>query len=373
MKESFFDECKEQSRIKAEIVSKYFLAWARVIKSSAKLKGNRIGYIDFFAGPGEYEDGTWSTPLLVIEKVLGDRDLPDMFVSIFNDENRDHAKQLEETLNKIPGVDRLKYRPVVHCSAIEESTAELFNQMKTIPCLFFIDPFGYKGLSRSLIRAVIKDWACEAIFFFNYNCINRWIMNEKVRQHLDALFGCERLKKLREKLPSLSSGEREAEVLEQLCEAMLEIKHAKYVLPFRFLDDRGTRTSHHLIFLTKHFRGYSIMKDVMGLASSEHAQGIPNFSYVPASPQQDFLFGFNRPLDDLKEDLLKKFAGRTIKASVLYEAHSVGTPYLQKNYKAVLRELLDNGVISAVKVDGKKLSKRGFSVDAIVTFPEGEA
>jgi len=55
---NFFDESREQSQIKARIVTKYFWAWAKVISPSTRARGNRIAYIDLFAGPGRYEDGT---------------------------------------------------------------------------------------------------------------------------------------------------------------------------------------------------------------------------------------------------------------------------------------------------------------------------
>ena len=67
----FFDETSEQSSIKAKIVSDYFWAWAQVIISTQqKTGGDRIAYIDLFAGPGRYNDGTKSTPLLVLERAI---------------------------------------------------------------------------------------------------------------------------------------------------------------------------------------------------------------------------------------------------------------------------------------------------------------
>ena len=84
-KESFFEETREQSRAKAEIVSKYFWAWAKVIIPTARNHDNKIAYIDLFAGPGRYKDGTDSTPLLVLGKALQDKDMRNMLVTIFND------------------------------------------------------------------------------------------------------------------------------------------------------------------------------------------------------------------------------------------------------------------------------------------------
>lgn len=69
---SFFDEPKEQSLIKARIVEKYFWAWAKVITPTAKKAANKIAYIDLFAGPGRYKDGSKSTPIKVLETAISE-------------------------------------------------------------------------------------------------------------------------------------------------------------------------------------------------------------------------------------------------------------------------------------------------------------
>jgi three-Cys-motif partner protein len=51
----------------------------------------------------------------------------------------------------------------------------LFASRPIIPTFAFIDPYGYKGLSLGLVHAVLKDWACECLFFLNYNRINAGI------------------------------------------------------------------------------------------------------------------------------------------------------------------------------------------------------
>jgi three-Cys-motif partner protein len=64
----------------------------------------------------------------------------------------------------------------------------LFSQMRLIPTLFFVDPWGYKGLTLQLINSVLKNWGCDAIIFFNYNRINRGLSNPAVQAHMNALF-----------------------------------------------------------------------------------------------------------------------------------------------------------------------------------------
>jgi len=88
-----------------------------------------------------------------------------------------------------------------------------------------------------------------------------------VQEHMAALFGEKREQVLREKLAGLSPEDRENSIVEELCAALgakpAGARQERYVLPFRFKNDAGTRTSHHLIFVSKHPLGYSIMKEIM--------------------------------------------------------------------------------------------------------------
>src|SRR5262245_30365084 len=68
--QKFFDELTDQSEAKARIIEKYFSTWANVVIPSAKMRDNTIAYMDLYAGPGRYKDGSASTPLLVLEKAL---------------------------------------------------------------------------------------------------------------------------------------------------------------------------------------------------------------------------------------------------------------------------------------------------------------
>lgn len=80
---SFFDESREQSRIKTRIVSKYFFAWTRVIVPEVQRKGgSRLAFIDLFAGPGRYKDEMPSTPLRVLGSAVKDPALRNMLVGI---------------------------------------------------------------------------------------------------------------------------------------------------------------------------------------------------------------------------------------------------------------------------------------------------
>lgn len=369
----FFDESHEQSQIKARIVAKYFWAWAKVVIPSTKRRGNRIAYIDLFAGPGRYEDGTLSTPLLVLERAIEDPDMREMLVTLFNDRDAENVGKLKAAIDALPGIETLKHKPQVSNDVVGEEIAKMFAKINLVPTFFFVDPWGYKGLSLRLIDSVLQNWGCDCVFFFNYNRVNMGLNNEAVREHMDALFGKERADLLRTRLSGLNPDEREMLIVEELSQALKQMG-AGFVLPFTFKGERSDRTKHHLVFATKHFKGYEIMKGVMAKESSEHIQGVPSFEYSPATEKYPMQFELFQPLDDLATMLLNDFAGQRLRMRDIYLQHSVGKPYIDSNYKRVLASLEAEGEIMADPPAEKRRKIKGevtFADDVWVSFLKG--
>jgi len=334
----FFEERSDQSEIKARIVQKYFYAWAKIIIPTAKLHDNKIAYIDLYAGPGRYKDGAASTPLMVLEAAIADADLSQMLVTMFNDMDGNNSQTLRDEIDKLAGIRKLKYKPTVYNNAVGEDAERFFRETRLIPSFTFFDPFGYKGLSLGIIRAVIKDWGCDCVFFFNYNRINAGINNPVVDDHMVSLFGQDRIQELRKKLQGRSPVQREATILEEIAQAIKGMG-GRYVLPFRFKNAKGTRTSHCLIFVSKHPLGYTVMKGIMASESSITDQGVPSFTYSPADASTPLLFSLARPLDKLGGLLLKDFTGQRLTMEQIFTRHHVDTSYIAKNYKDALRKL----------------------------------
>ena len=365
----FFEERSDQSEVKARIVTKYFIAWAQVIMPTAAKHDGKIAYIDLYAGPGRYKDGAASTPLLVLRTAIANPTMARMLVSYFNDARNENTATLQEEINKLSGVEKLTYKPITTCGEVDDEAARYFKETQLIPSFSFIDPFGYKGLSLNIIKGVIKDWGCDCVFFFNYNRINAGIGNHFVAQHMDALFGEERADTLRTKLPGLTPELREAAILEELAN---EIKRlgGTYILPFTFKNASGTRTSHKLIFVSKHFRGYSIMKSIMAGESSTQDEGVPSFIYSPADASTPLLFSLAQPLSKLKQSLLDTFVGQEIKFTQIYQSHSIDTPYVEKNYREILKQLENEGSISVRSAKGKRRAGT-FAAHVLISFPGG--
>ena len=370
----FFDEQSEQSKVKASLVQKYFWAWANVILGALArnkyVTDKKIVYIDLFSGPGRYKDGAMSTPLLVLQQAINDPRISPYLVTLFNDIDQNNTSTLKNEIAKLQNISSLKHPPQVYNEVVSDDIVKWFNSTSLAPTLFFVDPWGYKGLSLQLINSVLKNWGCDCIFFFNYNRISMGIKNPCVRPHMEALFES-RYEQVVARVENTTPEQREAVIIDELCEALNEMGGCQhYILPFRFRNELGNRTSHHLIFVSKDFKGYEIMKEIMAKESSTENQGVASFEYNQVDECCPFLFQFNRPLDDLKNDLLVHFAGKTLTAIDIYKEHCIGTPFIKKNYKDVLAQLDDDGIIQIQTSNGKKRRAGTFPDNIMVTFPE---
>lgn len=369
---SFFEESTESSFVKRQIVTKYFDAWSKIIKKNPRVK--KMGYIDLYSGPGRYkQSGELSTPLLILKKAIDDKDLSQKLITVFNDKDPSHARSLEKEIRQLPDIGKLKYQPVIINREVDEVLAKEFGEITMIPSFAFIDPWGYKGLSSELIQALIKDWGSDCIFFFNYNRINMGLNNDAVKQHIDALFGSERAELLRVRCKHLSPPEKEALILNELGESLSDNRQ-RYVLPFRFRDHKRNRTSHHLIFISKHPLGYGIMKEIMYNLSSEHFDGVASFEFIPTENRQlDLLFAYSmESIDNLCDALLIDFKGKTLTAEEIYLKHHIGKRFIWKNYQEALRRLeSQNKIITFPKAEDRKMYKgvRTFPKHVTVTFP----
>lgn len=250
--DNFFEKQTLQSRIKTEIVTKYFFAWSRVMAGylSSVGRDKRIAYYDFFSGPGIYKNGTKSTPIIILEEAVKNDYLKNNLITRFVDDNPEHCRLLEKAKSLIPNITELHFVPEIYEISVSDRLVEELESFNRVPTLVFIDPWGYKGLSTRLINTVIKDWGCDCIFFFNYDSINRWLNNPNVNQHIGAIFGSNRLKILQALVENMEPHKREEKIMHELKQALYE-NDCKYVLQFCFKKDRGDRTSHYIVFVTK--------------------------------------------------------------------------------------------------------------------------
>lgn len=371
----FFEKQTEQSKFKTEIVRKYFWVWAKIISNVVKRhQGNKIGYVDLFAGKGRYEDGSKSTPLLILERVVETPELSQMLVTLFNDEDKDCCLKLQKEIDNLPNKDNLKYKPIVRNYTVDDSLAEKVEKAVTFPSLFFLDPCGYKGLSLKLVQVALNGWGCDCIFFFNYNRINQHLSNSILTENMDSLFGEARADFLRKAIDGKTPIERESLIINSLKEALIE-HGGTYNIEYFFKDDSGKKTSHFLVFASKNKLGYDKMKDIMARESSKKHQGVSSFGFNPKDKEKEpnLLDLMYSPIDELAEELTKLFAEKKLSVKEIYYSHHIDTKYIPKNYRDALRKLEEQGKIIVEPPANKRRKIEGvvtFGENVFVTFPK---
>jgi hypothetical protein len=105
---SFFDESRDNSLVKAEIVAKYFWAWAKVI---IQQPGNGVIKLPILI---------CSLGLVAIKTILSllhylswnsairDPDMSQMLVTLFNDKDSNNTQSLQQAIELIPDISRLR-------------------------------------------------------------------------------------------------------------------------------------------------------------------------------------------------------------------------------------------------------------------------
>jgi len=138
----------------------------------------------------------------------------------------------------------------------------------------------------------------------------------------------------------------------------LKEKGGEYVLDFRFRNDHDTRTRHFLIFVSKNPLGMKLMKSIMAKESSVLGSAVPSFEFNPGKEKklrakkeagQGDLFAPDNPIDEidlLADELITRFAGKSLTAEAVYHDHNVDRPYIWPNYQAALGRLEEAGRVT---------------------------
>lgn len=367
---AFYDQQSLSSAVKAKIVSEYFEHWSQIIKVTKKKHNSSIGplaYIDLYCGPGIYDDGNKSTPILILEKAQKDPEIWDHLYCKFNDIEPQYVAALEGYIEAhFPDIpNKPQYS---HISVGDQIVNFLREKPESYSSLSFIDPWGYKGLTMDLICATLKTWGSDAIFFFNYDRINRDINNPIVWEHLERLFTGDMFQRVQAIVRSFKQGlseEKEREIISCMAEA-LKNYGGKFVLPFSFKMANKHRTSHYIIFVSKAQKGYEVMKEIMYKNSATYRRGAPHLSY---DPKVELLQGTFEALaatsiEELARQLLVKFSGQTLSVENIFHEHNVGTPYCLEHYKDAIKLLYEQHKIKA----DRAIDKRGVGNKRIITF-----
>lgn len=359
--ENFWGTPKEHSKIKIEIVSKFFGAWVAILAQ----RNTKLLYIDLFAGKGRYDDGYPSTCIRVIQHCLANELFRERVQVILNDADVQTAAELKRNVDCEQAEKALRFPPIVSSAKIDDSIKSQFSSGTLPPAFLFVDPFG-SGVSMDLLKTIIRNPGTDAVLFFNYNFTNRFIDGENGEKLFAHIFGPQHLKSTLEELTvSRNPRDRERVIMNGFANALWKELRA-YSVPFRIGTDEDT--TYYLIGLSKHKRGYAIVKDIMAKRSVIQPQGVPMMEFNERLFQKKTLTELLlKPLDELIKDLPIYFQGRTVTPEDMLMEHGIGKYYVLKNYQTACAKMLAAGQISA----GRKPARENtFAKDIPAIFPK---
>lgn len=382
---NFFDQQKANSKIKAMIVSEYFPHYCQIIAS--KHMPERFGYFDLFSGPGVYEDGQESTPILLARNCYGMEFLRQRLWLVFNDAY--WSEKLKKNFRDRFPDNTFGFRPHFGHSMVGEEpeidkflrkswmkqsqNGKIYNEC---PSVLFIDPFGYKAIHTDVLTDFMKSWGNEVFIFINSKRINPALDNPKFEEDMRNLFPTALEEVKREIRQKRALSERLQVIIDGIgVEFKRKLGHVFYTA-FKFQEEDINTTSHFILHVTKGPKGYELIKQIyndfdnVGAAFDAESNTYTFDAKMDNRPENMFEKELRQaPIDKLGEELWEKYAGQTITAEKLFNEEQKATKFCRTHYAMALRNLYSRGVVLSRFTDGKNHVKSVLiNNDCILTF-----
>ena len=189
------------TQAKHDILQRYLNAWFPIMARYASLSGGeRLVYIDGFAGPGEYDDGENGSPVIVLNTLL-QHSLWSSILSklnhtlLFIELDSKRADHLEHQLAGIAKPANVRWQVVK--GAFEPVLTALLDSLQATggtlaPAFVFIDPFGPEGFPMKLVRRILGHQRSEVLITLNLRRLNQsYLHTRNEYAHADDLYGCQ--------------------------------------------------------------------------------------------------------------------------------------------------------------------------------------
>ena len=361
----FFKKQTDSSRVKATIISEYFPQYCRII--SRKHEPIRFGYFDMFAGPGLYDDESWSTPLLVAKNCYDDPFLRDKVWMVFND--MEYGEKLKENFEKFFQNGTFKINPHFssktfgECQEIDRFLTRntVQNHYNECPSLLFIDPFGYKHINTRVLTQFLKQWGNEVFIFINTKRLNAAFENELFQEDLKMVFPLTYNDVRANKTLQGSVEERHKFIINQLANEFRNMLGGSvYYTAFQFREEDQSTPSHYLLHITKGAKGFDLVKRVYSKYSNvdtvlDSMDGINTYRFDPKSVKAMSMFDEDfkqENIEKLKVDLLKTYQGKTYSSEILFnEDQRTGRLHSFTHYLVAFRQLYEEGKLEVRYTD----------------------
>lgn len=355
-------DIEEQTAAKHLILRKYLEGWFGVMGNSQP----RIVYLDAFAGPGEYSDGTPGSPLIALDVLRNHRVLGTKceFVLLFNEMSKPRHDHLLQCLQRAISSNPLPRNVAIHVentdfNALSKEVREALDSARgrLAPTFAFLDPFGYSGLTMNAISRLFSWSHIDLLVYLDTNSLNRFGTSATVFEQFNALYGTEDFAAA----PAAGAPERLQYFIDLYAHQLKSVCGFTYTRTFQMRNSRGLPT-YNLVFGTRHLRGLELMKDAMWKAAPDGS-----FSFDARMANQPML-----PMD---LDIPRRVGGllsarldgqaRTVKE--LEDFLLTDTDFLPAHLRDGLRLLERNEAITVTRSSGPRRANT-YPTDCVVTF-----
>jgi three-Cys-motif partner protein len=297
---------------KIEILKAYLNAWFRILGMSRR--GEKILYVDGFAGPGRYRNHAEGSPLAAIraaEKTI--QSLDEKFIAAelhcaFIESHTERFKVLSETVEPFLGKRGIgiTLKKCEFVEGIEEIRKKLPGPFRGDGPLFvFADPFGGTGIPFKTFARCMDGETAELLINLDADGIGRIFAadNNNRDVQLTELFGSDCWRKELTAIGDLKK--LSVQILDLYKKRLRTLPGVKFVWSFAM---RGSKNAinYHLVFATKHPLGMEKMKEAM---KSIDKSG--SYSFSDAHVEQQVLFRDDNE-DAYADALFQEYDGKTI-------------------------------------------------------------
>lgn len=276
--QEFFHGKKAAAVLKHGILTRYIPPF--VEKTGSTAAQGRVVVLDGYAGPGEYEDGSPGSPLVMVRSLARSRRTLDL---VLIEQDRATFDRLTKVL-KTQGLS-LAHGP--YCGRVEDQLDEALQVACGVPLFAFLDPYGLGITFDDVVGKIFGrpagsgSPATEVLLNFSSDAVRRiggLIANgdnapgrDKTLARLDAVVGGDWWRALYSSAgsPEAASEAIASRYLEELCSAA---KTAGWVAEVRRAP--GHQPIYSLVYLTRHRDGMALFGEALSLAQADWRKAV---------------------------------------------------------------------------------------------------
>lgn len=343
----------DHSKAKVELLEKYLQRYLNIISNDRFTE--KINLFDLFCGEGIYDNGGEGSPIAAL-RVLKDlhfinkaknKSIPKVDLC-FNDFDNCKVEKLQKIIaeKKLHYEDfgKIHYRSKDYKEIIEK-IIHFINGLKNEKAFIFIDPYGYKEIRASEIKALLSSKKSEVLLFLPTQFMYRFDEKGTPQALIEIL----------EELVDLNGWKATNSVYEfiaQFKDALRKYLDGFFVDTFTIQKDEAT--VYCLFFFSSHIRSFEKMLETKWEIDQDNGKG---WSYEKTG---DLFSVFKTNI------LEEKFLNYLLSNDLVYNGDvyvfALKLGFLPKHINEVLSSLQNENKIETLSESGEKIRKGAFYI-----------